>query len=63
VVDPEPLPPAHWLFDHPSVRLSAHVSWSAPGSWERAVDGFHANLGRWLKDEPRKGVVDLGAGY
>lgn len=63
VVDPEPLPPAHWLFDHPSVRLSAHVSWSAPDSWERAVDGFHANLGRWLADEPLEDVVDLGAGY
>jgi len=26
VCDPEPLPAGHWLYDHPRVRLSAHVS-------------------------------------
>ena len=31
-VDPEPLPAGHWLFTHPRVRLSAHDSWSWPGS-------------------------------
>ena len=63
VVDPEPLPAGHWLFAHPSVRLSAHVSWSAPGSWERLVDGFHTNLRRWLDDDDLEGTVDLDAGY
>src|SRR5207249_6974395 len=29
-VDPEPLPSGHPLYTHPKVRLSAHVSWSAP---------------------------------
>ena len=30
-VDPEPLPEGHWMYRHPKVRLSAHVSWSSPG--------------------------------
>ena len=26
-VEPEPLPPGHWLYEHPQVRVAAHVSW------------------------------------
>ena len=63
VVDPEPLPTGHWLFSHPAVHLSAHVSWSGPGAWERLVGGFHDNLRRWLDGTPLVGVVDLEAGY
>jgi phosphoglycerate dehydrogenase-like enzyme len=63
VVDPEPLPIGHWLFGHPAVRVSAHVSWSAPRSWERLVDGFHTNLRRWLAGAALDGIVDLDAGY
>jgi phosphoglycerate dehydrogenase-like enzyme len=63
VVDPEPLPAGHWLFGHPQVHVSAHVSWSAPGAWERLVVGFHRNLGRWLAGEDLEGMVDLEAGY
>ena len=33
-VDPEPLPAGHWMYAHPRVRLSAHISWAAPGSYE-----------------------------
>ncbi len=28
-VDPEPLPAGHWLYEHPKVRLSAHISWAS----------------------------------
>ena len=31
-VEPEPLPRGHWMYRHPRVRLSAHVSWSMPGA-------------------------------
>ena len=62
-VDPEPLPAGHWLYEHPSVRLSAHVSWASPRAFERIVAAFAANLARFAADEPLEGVIDLDAGY
>ena len=32
VCDPEPLPAGHWMYEHPKVRLSPHISWSNPKS-------------------------------
>lgn len=63
VVEPEPLPAGHWLYQHPGVRLSAHVSWNAPGALDSITDPFLANLRRWLADEPLEGQVDRRAGY
>jgi len=63
VCEPEPLPAGHWLYDHPRVRLSPHVSWSGPAALARLHDSFTANLRRWLDDEPLAGVVDVEAGY
>jgi len=63
VCEPEPLPAGHWLYAHPRVRLSPHVSWAAPGSFERLLDGFAENLERWRRGEPLEGVVDVEAGY
>ena len=62
-VSPEPLPAGHWLFMHPRVRLSPHCSWSGPGSLDRLLDPFLANLARWLADEPLAGLVDVELGY
>jgi phosphoglycerate dehydrogenase-like enzyme len=62
-VEPEPLPPGHWLFTHPRVRLSAHVSWGMPGAFELFVDAFAANLERYLAGDPLLGRVDLEEGY
>jgi phosphoglycerate dehydrogenase-like enzyme len=62
-VEPEPLPPGHWMFTHPGVRLSAHVSWNAPGAAEVLVDHFIENLRRWRAGEPLAGVIDREAGY
>ena len=63
VTDPEPLPAEHWLYSHPSVRLTPHVSWSSPRMLDTIVEYFLANLGRWLRDEPLEGLVDIDEGY
>jgi phosphoglycerate dehydrogenase-like enzyme len=62
-VDPEPLPAGHWLYTHPRVRLSAHVSWYTPELQRTAVEIFVDNLGRFLRDEPLLHVVDRDEGY
>jgi len=62
-VDPEPLPDGHWMFGHPRVHLSAHISWSMPGATDVLVELFVANLRRYVAGEPLDGVVDVAAGY
>lgn len=61
--DPEPLPAGNWMYDHPAVRLSPHVSWSWPGAFPAMFETFVANLRCWLEDEPLHSVVDPAAGY
>lgn len=63
VVEPEPLPAGHWLYSHPRVHLSAHVSWSSPSMLDRIVGLFCENLGRFLAGEPLADVVDPTEGY
>lgn len=63
VCDPEPLPAGHWLYTHPRVRLSAHVSWAGPGSIDAILATFTNNLERYLSGAPLEGVVDLERGY
>jgi phosphoglycerate dehydrogenase-like enzyme len=62
-VSPEPLPAGHWLYAHPRVRLSAHVSWSMPGAFDLLIDPFVENLRRWRAGEPLLHVVDRALGY
>jgi phosphoglycerate dehydrogenase-like enzyme len=62
-VDPEPLPAGHWLFTHPRVRLSQHLSWSMPGAIDRLLDTFEENLKRYCAGSPLLGVVDVAEGY
>jgi phosphoglycerate dehydrogenase-like enzyme len=63
VVDPEPLPEGHPLYSHPRVRLSPHISWSAPDTMHRTIALFAENLRRYRAGQPVRGVVDLVAGY
>jgi phosphoglycerate dehydrogenase-like enzyme len=66
VVEPEPLPAGHWLYDHPKVRLSAHVSWSSPWLTERMVSQVCDNIRARMAGTPLPelfGVVDPAAGY
>jgi phosphoglycerate dehydrogenase-like enzyme len=62
-VEPEPLPEGHWMYSHPRVHVSAHVSWNGPGGEDVLVGKFIENLRRRLKGEPLDGVVDVAAGY
>jgi phosphoglycerate dehydrogenase-like enzyme len=62
-VDPEPLPAGHWMYSHPKVRLSAHVSWSSPAGMARTVEIFVDNLRRYAAGEPVLHVVDADEGY
>jgi phosphoglycerate dehydrogenase-like enzyme len=62
-VDPEPLPAGHWMYDHPQVRLSAHVSWYTPDLLARALEQFADNLDRFVAGEPLHDVVDPVEGY
>jgi phosphoglycerate dehydrogenase-like enzyme len=62
-VDPEPLPEGHWLYSHPKVRLSAHVSWASPAGMDRTLEIFLDNLRRYVAGEPVLHVVDADEGY
>jgi phosphoglycerate dehydrogenase-like enzyme len=62
-VEPEPLPAGHWMYDHPNLRLSPHISWSGPASIPLIFDLFLANVRRCIAGEPLEGVVDIAAGY
>ena len=63
VADPEPLPAGHWLYHHPRVAFSPHVSWIGPGYRHRIENTFSDNLERWIARHPLDGIVDLEAGY
>ncbi len=63
VADPEPLPRGHFLYSHPRVRLSPHISWSSPVSTRRTFELFAENVGRYVAGQPLCGAVDVSAGY
>jgi len=60
---PEPLPEGHWLYTHPRVSLTPHVSWSMPGAVDLLLDVFVANVERYRAGRPLDNVVDRARGY
>ena len=62
-VDPEPLPDGHWMYSHPKVRLSAHVSWASPHATARMFESFGSNLRRYVDGDPLDGLIDVDEGY
>ncbi len=62
-VDPEPLPEGHWLYSHPGVRLSPHISWSSPDTMPKTIGIFVENLRRFRAGQPLAGLVDPVARY
>ena len=65
VTEPEPLPADHPLWDAPNIILTPHVagSWHAAENFNRVMNIFLDNLGRYLRGEPLKNRVDLKRGY
>lgn len=62
-VDPEPLPKGHWLYEHPRVRLSPHVSWLGLESHTELISRFVENIDRFKRGEPLAYLVDPEEGY
>jgi phosphoglycerate dehydrogenase-like enzyme len=62
-VEPEPLPAGHWMYQHPGVRLSPHISWSGPGISNAQYEPFEAELERRLAGRPLLNVVDIENRY
>jgi phosphoglycerate dehydrogenase-like enzyme len=62
-VEPEPLPEGHWLYEHPQVHLSPHISWSSPERYDRILGIFLEELARWESGQPLANIVDVDAGY
>jgi phosphoglycerate dehydrogenase-like enzyme len=62
-VYPEPLPAGHWMYKHPRVRLTPHVSWSSPRGMEQVFEQAMDNIGRYLDGQPLEGVVDATERY
>jgi phosphoglycerate dehydrogenase-like enzyme len=60
VVDPEPLPEEHPLWEAPGVLLSPHVAGDTASSDRAAWDLVAAQLGRFARGEPLLNVVSDG---
>jgi phosphoglycerate dehydrogenase-like enzyme len=65
VAEPEPPPAGHWLYAHPRVRLSPHISWNMPGALDILLEPFLENLARWQTGKPllARDLVDVSRGY
>ncbi len=61
--EPEPLPEGHWMYSHPRVRMTPHISWSMPLARDQIVAVFIRNLRHYMAGEPLEGVVDVEEGY
>lgn len=61
VVDPEPLPPGHPLWQSPRVLVTPHVASHQPGRNERVEVFFERQVQRFLAGEPLLDQVDLDA--
>jgi phosphoglycerate dehydrogenase-like enzyme len=56
--EPEPPSAGHWLYGHPGVRLSPHISWSSPEGTDRIIELSVENIRARVAGRPLAGVVD-----
>lgn len=59
----EPLPPEHPFWGLPNLIMTPHVSGYMPNYFQRALGLFEENLGRYLKKQPLRNLVDKRLGY
>ena len=59
----EPLPPGHPFYAHPKVLMTPHVSATTRRFWDRETDLITDNVGRFVRGEPLRNLVDKTAGY
>ena len=63
VTDPEPLPAESPLWDLPNAIVTGHNAAATPRQWERGIVLLNDNVGRFLRGEGLRNVVDTKAGY
>jgi D-2-hydroxyacid dehydrogenase (NADP+) len=63
VTDPEPLPAGHPLWAMENVVITPHYGGAHPGYGDEAFEVFMDNLGRWMRGEQLRNVVDRTAEY
>ncbi|ONM47816.1 hydroxyacid dehydrogenase [Nocardia donostiensis] len=63
VVDPEPLPEHHPLWDLPNVHITPHNSGDVIGWRNEVVAAFTENFDNWTAGRPLDNVVDKTLGY
>lgn len=59
----EPLPAGHWLYLHPRVHFSPHVSWNGRGVLRAVMQTFADNYVRWAEGRALANLVDPTLGY
>ena len=59
----EPLPEGHPFYSHPRVIMTPHVSATTRRFWDRETDLITENIGRFVRGEPLRNLVDKHAGY
>jgi phosphoglycerate dehydrogenase-like enzyme len=63
VTDPEPLPAAHRLWNHPRVIVTPHTAGGSPRRAGRVIDTFCENLRRRRDGRPLLALIDKRKGY
>ena len=65
LIDPEPLPADHRLWDYPNVFLTPHVSgyYHLPETLDKVVNICVENLRSFMKGQRLKNQMDFEAGY
>lgn len=63
VIDPEPLPAEHPLWDLPNVIITAHTAGATPKYWERGAELLITNIARFRTGQPLLNLVNYEEGY
>lgn len=65
VTNPEPPPPGHWLYTHPNVHLTAHISSTGPSTEARAEEILLGNIAAYRAGDLQRmhGIVLRDKGY